>query len=648
MLALLSALAMTSTASSLRLPAVIGDHMVLPRGTTAPLWGWTAPGRTVTVQYGRTRASALAGPDGRWEVSLKGLRTAEPKALRVSDGVETRTLQNVVVGDVWICSGQSNMEWPVVAAKDGVAEAARAGDPQLRLFQVANRTTPTADGDVQGRWVVATPETVAQFSAVGLFFGQHLRRSQRVPIGLIDTTWGGTRAEAWTPRPALLQSPVFSPDARRYEAERAARQPEFEAYRRAVDERGGQYMKDTGNEGEPRGWARSDFDDTGWEAIPVPSILETLGPDKVLDGAYWLRTPFDVPQRWRGKRLTLSLGPIDDFDTTYVDGTRVGGMGLETPNFWMTPRVYDVPAMEPGRHTLAIRVFDHFGNSGVYGTPDQLWIGVGEDRLPLSGMWRFQVERKVPQLGAPPPGFDAEQGPGNLYAAMVQPLAPFAVHGTIWYQGESNADQAYRYRELMALLIGEWRVAFRRPTMPFLVVQLANWQPRKPHPGESAWAELREAQSQLQAIPGIGVAVAIDIGEADDIHPRNKQEVGRRLALLAQPTMKQRSPFFRRAARRGNAIELQFDHAGSLTTSDGRPPVGFAVAGEDRQWVWAEASIERNRIRVWSPTVAKPVAVRYGWADNPDVNVVNEFGLPLSPFRTDDWPRTTQPRSSAL
>ncbi len=658
-----------SGGSELRLPALFGDHMVLQREAPIPVWGWAAPEASVEVALGETTVVGKAGKDGQWRVALAAQPAGGPFELRVTSGRHAVALRDVLVGEVWLCSGQSNMEWPLRQARDAEIEAASAADcPRLRFFTVERVTARTPQEDCRGQWEVGNPESAMAFSAVAFFFGRKLLQELDVPVGLINSSWGGTVAQAWTPLSHLAANPALKhyadyvirlqrPDAlAQYREELAA----WEA---------GIFHKDEGIAPEARGWSKPDLPAKGWGPVAVPGVWEqTLKLN--IDGAVWFRYELDIPVGWNGHSLDLHLGPIDDFDQAFFNGHAVGSTGEETPNAHLVPRRYAIPAglVRPGRAVLAVRVFDRYGAGGFTAAsasemalvaPD----GVLPERLPIAGTWRYRVERalapKTPTTAAPV-GPENQNFPSSLYNGMIAPLVPFGLRGAIWYQGESNANpsQAQEYNVLFPALIAAWRDAWARGSgtpgaleMPFYYVQLANYMARQPQPGESTWAVLREAQLRALVVRHTGMAVTIDIGEAADVHPRNKQDVGLRLALTALAKtygkfVPYSGPMFRRLTIRGKQAVLEFSHTGGGLVAGGGVVRGFAVAGEDRRFVWADAKIDSTRgkghtsdtVVVSSRRVPKPVAVRYGWADNPDCTLFNDAGLPASPFRTDRWP----------
>jgi sialate O-acetylesterase len=653
LLALAAALAPHAHAD-VRVPAIVGDHMVLQRDAKVRLWGWADAGEALRVRIAGQTLATTADAAGRWQVQLAPMPAGGPHTLEIS-GKNTLRFADILVGEVWVASGQSNMEFPVSRAADAVAETAAARFPRMRLFTVAKATSPTPLDNMRGEWTECSPETVGDFSAVAYFFGRELNRALDVPVGLIHSSWGGTPAEAWTSRGALSAEASLKPMIEALDR-RLADPDATHAYERAVAEwEQKNVVVDTGNEGFARGWAGPELDATDWKPMTLPQYWEKTGLD--IDGAVWFRREVTVPAEWAGKDLVLTLGAIDDFDTTYFAGVQVGATGKETPGYWTHQRSYVVPGslVRAGQTVIAVRVFDRAGDGGFGGPSSAMQLdlaaGSGAQAISLAGAWRYQIERAVPSVtpdwGSQPAGLEDQNAPTTLYNAMIAPLTPFAIRGAIWYQGESNASRAFQYRTLFPSLIRDWRRAWGIGNFPFDFVQLANYMARRDQPGDSEWAELREAQAMALAMPNTGMATAVDIGVADDIHPLNKQGVGRRLALVALSRNYGRAiefsgPVYRSHKVKGAKVRLRFAHAAGLAVRDGGALKGFAVAGDDRRFVWAQAQIDGDSVVVWSDAVAKPVAVRYGWADNPDADLVNGAGLPAPPFRTDAWPGITQ------
>ncbi len=643
--------------AEVRLPAILSDNMVLQQQTKVRIWGTANPGERVTVTLQKESSHAVADKQGHWETWLNTGKAGGPFELTVN-GDNLLTIKNVLIGEVWLCSGQSNMEWPLINTFGGAETVAQAKYPEIRLFTVEKHTSTTPLTDVVGHWVVTTPDDAAHFSAVGYFFGRELYQQLKVPVGLIHSSWGGTPAEAWTSHEGMLSSPELKPILDRYESSLNALPQAKEAYARALAqwEEKNLYI-DAGNKGEALGYADPATATADWSKMDLPQQFETAG--LLIDGAVWFRKVLDLPQSWAGKELVLNLPPVDDQDVTYFNGTKVGSIGRETPNSYLVPRKYVVPGslVRPGKNVIAVRVFDSAGEGGFSrgGAMSLGPAGAAESEvMSLRGVWDYKVELalepKHPDWGTRPEavGVGNQNNPSVLYNAMIAPLVPFAIRGVVWYQGESNAGRSYQYRTLFPIMIRDWRKAWGS-VFPFYFVQLANWHAHKAEPDESDWAELREAQMMTLREPQTGMAVIIDVGDEIDLHPRNKLDVGRRLAAWAlADTYGQKvtpsGPLFDRYKTEGDRVRVHFKYGADLKTIDGGPVKGFAIAGEDRHFVWAEARIEGDSVVVSSPTVLKPVAVRYGWADNPIVNLYNGAGLPASPFRTDDWPGVTAAR----
>jgi len=645
---------------ALTLASVFCNYMVLQRGIRVPVWGTASPGDKVTVQFAGRTKSAKAGPDGRWSVTLAPLPAShEPREIRISSSIDKlqSSITDVLVGDVWVCSGQSNMEWPVGSSNNAVGETAAASYPNIRLFTVPRKAELKPGLDLGASWCPCTPDSIGLFSAVGYFFGRELHRKTGVPIGLINASWGGTIAEAWASRDALMANPFFRRVVKEYETELVA---PTEA-RKSLMEKQAEWArlhdhKDTDNTGEARGWHQADASVTDWKEMDLPRNWQSAGHE--YSGIFWFRREIEVPADWAGRDLTLSLGPTDKSDVTYFNGTRVGSLTMEDrPDAWCTPRVYTVPGalVKAGRSVIAVRVTSNIYQGGFIGVPSQMRLvpaGAGDaTSIPLAGVWRYAIEANyglVPPAPPPPRGAGNPNSPYVLFDNMIRPLLPFAIRGAIWYQGESNAGQARRYQTLFPLMIQSWRDAWKQGDFPFLFVQLANYSLAKHEPAESAWAELREAQTMTLELPKTGMAVITDVGEAMDIHPRNKQDVGLRLALPALAAVHgfkglvYSGPIYKAMRREKDRIRLDFEHVGGGLVVHGPALSGFAIAGADKRFVWADAVIDGDTVVVSSPQVPKPVAVRYAWADNPPCTFYNAADLPASPFRTDTWPGITE------
>jgi sialate O-acetylesterase len=635
--------------ADVRLPGIFGDNMVLQRDAQVAVWGWAGPGERVRVQPGWDSDGVETAGDewGHWLVSVQTLDAGGPYTLTVA-GDTTVTLENVMVGEVWLCSGQSNMEWKV-ADTDGAREAIAAADePSIRLCTVPNRRSLHPRIDCRARWVQCTPETVAGFSAVGYFFGRTLHEALDVPIGLISADWGGTPIEAWMSEDAIAEFGEFAPTLQIIEALRdpARRRDVVEA----MDRKWWDNLDLLGPDAPGREWTGVGFRDDGWRTMRLPA---TWGPDDLggFDGIARFRKAFPLPALWGGRPATLELGPIDDRDDTWVNGVHVGGM--RAPGCWNTPRRYNVPAgvLRPGLNVIAVRVYDTGGLGGINGQPEQMVLtpAEGSDLMPISlaGEWRYRAGTPASTLPPLPSTVGVSQNTATvLYDGMIAPIVPYGIRGVVWYQGESNRRRPEQYRRLFPALIVQWRDAWGLGDFPFYYVQIAPFRYGGDR-GEAA--ALREAQLRTLAVPGTGMVVTTDIGDPDDIHPRNKQEVGRRLALWALAKTYGRSdvepsgPIYRSMTVEGNAIRIAFDHVGGGLACHGPALTDFRIAGRDQAFFDATARIDGDTVIVSSPQVPQPVAVRFGWEAAPEPNLFNADGLPASPFRTDAWPRERTP-----
>ena len=628
---------------------MFSDNMVLQRGMRDPIWGWAAPSTKVTVTMGNQTASATAGADGKWLAKIGPFPFGGPYTLKVV-GSQTVTYSNVLVGDVWICSGQSNMEFGVGNLKNADEEIAAANFPTLRLYGVPKLISAEPVETTGGTWLECTPKNLKAdggwggFSAVAYFFGKKLNEDLKVPIGLIHTSWGGTPAEAWVSAKDLGDNlPEFKGKLAQLDAIRESKKKPTE---NGMDPFTAWYLKNDPGSANNAAWADPSVDDSGWKEMTLPAFFQDSGiPEfKNQESVVWFRKTIDLPDDISSKSATLHF-LADDNDATWVNGVKVGAV-----DSWNTPRAYKIAAggLHPGKNVIAIRVTDTTAPGGIYGDPRGLYLDVtGSDKISLVGSWKLKLGTAITAKNPLPATIDQNPNfPTVLYNGMIQPLVPFGVKGAIWYQGESNADRAYQYRTLLPTMIESWHKSFGQGAFPFLIVQLAGFNHPSPQPGDDTWAELREAQYlTTKKVKNAGIATAIDIGEENDIHPKNKQDVGKRLALVAEAEdyhMKVVSsgPVYKSMKVEGTAIRLSFDHIdGGLTTgpSAGATLKGFAIAGADHKWVWADAKIDGKSIVVSAAGVSQPVAVRYSWATFSDSNLYNGAGLPAFPFRTDNW-----------
>lgn len=609
------------------------DHAVLQQGMPIPVWGTADEGEHVTVTLGDHTASTVAR-DGKWSVRLAALPAGGPHTLAIA-GQNRVELSDVLIGEVWVCGGQSNMErhlglqqWqkPIV---NWEAEVAAADFPRIRHFGVDRRMALDPQTDVGGRWLVCSPETAPQFTAVGFFFGRALHLARGTPIGLIHSSWGGTPAESWTSPEGIKNIPEFADVAARLDRIRqdpAAAQATFEQTLARWFE-----TNDPGSAADAP-WSAPALDTAAWPRMRLPALVESAGLPG-FDGVVWFRREVDLPAAWADQEADLHLGAIDDIDATWVNGRLVGGH-----NVYNVPRVYRLPAgtLKPGRNVIAVRVLDTGGGGGLWGgAPMRLARpDAPADTLPLDGDWRYQAT--VFSGKAPPPPINPAIGadtPTVLHGGMIAPLLPYAIRGVIWYQGEANSGRPELYRRLLPNLVADWRRAWGQGDFPFLYVQIAPHREMPP--------EIREAQRlSLKSIPRSAMAVTLDVGDADDIHPADKRPVGERLALAARAlaygeAIEYSGPLFESLQVRGSRAVLAFSHVGGgLVAKDGELK-GFTLAGADGAFQPARATIVGDTVEVVADAVSAPTAVRYAWANVPEGNLFNREGLPASPFATD-------------
>ncbi len=634
--------------AQVKLIPLFSDNMVLQQQTQAPIWGETKPGKTVevTTSWDKEKYTVTADAKGKWMVKVATPEAGGPYSIVISDGKKV-TLDNVLIGEVWLCSGQSNMEMPVEGwgkVKNYEQEIADANYPNIRFLQVTDNTSPQPLAEMQARndgWMVCSPETVKEFSATGYFFGRDLNHYRNVPVGLIDSSWGGTIIEAWTSEEALSTIPEMMDNIADVKSMPLTNEERQEKYRRDMETWADVFAQtDKGFSNGKAVWADLACNDASWGTMNFPGGMDNQGLG-AFDGVVWFRKVVEIPASWEGKELQLNLGMIDDNDFTYFNGVCVGH--TEGPGVM---REYTVPKdlVKGGKAVIAVRLLDTGGLGGINGAPEQLVLQRSKkDKISLTGQWKYKVSLSLEKLPALPINTVNQPNMASvLFNAMIHPLVPFAIKGAIWYQGESNSDRAFQYRDLMPLMIADWRKQWGYE-FPFYMVQLANYMAPQTQPEESAWAELRDAQYNTLHLRNTGMAVIIDIGEAGDIHPKNKQEVGHRLALAARAqtygeTISYSGPLYKGYRIEGNKIRIFFKHAnGCLKARNGGALKGFTIAGTDHKFYAATAEIDGNSIVVYAPEVAYPLAVRYAWANNPDCNLVGEDNLPASPFRTDDW-----------
>lgn len=636
--ALLLALGLTLPLSAqVKLPRLISDGMVLQRDTELRIWGWASPGENVTVEFIGTKFSATADASCKWMVILPPLKAGGPHTMTF-EASNRLVVNDILIGDVWLCSGQSNMELPVRRVRPLYeTEIASAGNSMIRSFTVPRVflfSGPQTDL-TGGRWVAATPETVLDFSATAWFFAKEINRTYDVPVGILTSAFGGSPAEAWISEGSLKEFPAYFDDLQQLKSDSYIRNIETEDRLRIAD----WYLKlrnaDAGYKTPGVRWYDEDLDTDDWKSFNVPGYWSATAL-KGTNGAVWFRKELDIPAGAAGLPGTLNLGRIVDADSAFLNGKFIGTVSYQYP-----PRWYTIPAglLKEGRNILTVKVISNIGDGGF--VPDKTYeLAAGEYRVSLEGEWKYKVGATLPPLrGQTFFGYK----PAGLYNAMLAPLLDFSIKGILWYQGESNAGRPEEYKRLLPALIQDWRHSFGQGDLPFLVVQLPNFMEARETPGESGWALFREAQAEALKLPATGMAVTYDIGEWNDIHPLNKKDVGLRLALVARKVaygetgVVSSGPTFRSMTVKGRRIIISFDNTGSgLTVRGGKRAGHFAIAGDDMQFVWAKARIRGSQVILENRNIKCPVAVRYAWADNPaGANLYNNEGLPAAPFRTD-------------
>ncbi|PZR26350.1 MAG: hypothetical protein DI535_14615 [Citrobacter freundii] len=630
--------------AAVKLPKLFTDGMVLQRDKPIAVWGWADPKEKVTVTLNKQTKTVVTDKAGKWTLMLSAESAGGPYTLNVK-GKNALAVNDVLIGEVWICSGQSNMEMPIGSwgfIQNYQEEIAEANYPMIRQFAVPKTISLEPKDDVGGDgWKVCSPANAAEFSAVAYFFARDLYKELNVPVGLINTTWGGTMVETWTSREAYENSPEFK--------DMISKLPKVnldDLQKEKMERTNAKLQQLQGGLPKPdevANWSQPSFQENGWRTLNIPGLWEEQEPGD-LDGIVWLRRSFEVSNADAGKKAVIELAMIDDKDESYVNGKLVGSTAS-----YNAKRKYEIPAgvLKAGKNLIAIRITDGGGGGGLYGDAADLKLTVGENTTPLAGKWFYRVEKVSKEQS----GVGANSFPTLLFNAMINPLIPYSIRGAIWYQGETNAGRAYEYGKSFPLMITDWRQRWKLGDFPFYFVQLASFGNNNGNSERgSTWAELREAQSQTLSLPNTGMAITTDIGDTKDIHPKNKQDVGKRLAAIAlNKTYHKGNPFmgpvYESSKVEGNKIIVTFSNAdkGLVVKDKYGYAKGFEIAGADKRFYYATAVIEGNRVILSNPNVSQPVAVRFGWADDAvDDNLYNAEGFPAGPFRSDKWKGITE------
>lgn len=618
-----------------RLPRLVGNGMILQREIPVKIWGWASPGEKIELRLMNHTFVTTTTAEGQWKIVLPEQKAGGPFTMTITASNQI-TLKNILFGDVWLCSGQSNMELPMSrVAPLYPKEIELSTNPNIRLFQVPVRWNYNnlQEDLAGGEWEEANPRNILKYTAAGYFFAHELYEKYQVPVGIIQCAAGGSSAESWISEESLKAFPEQYQIARQL-ADTTYRRNLLASEKQALAEWFRQLGEnDPGRKNTP--WMSPSLDDSSWPIFELPSSFAESGMD-FRNGSVWFRKEIDLPESCSGKSALLELGRIVDSDSVFVNGTLVGSTAYQYP-----PRRYPVASavLKTGKNNITVKIISQSGN-GAFIKDKPYRLTVDGQTFDLKGPWKYHIGATC---GPSPLTTFFPGKPLGLYQAMLYPVVNYALKGVVWYQGESNAERANDYKSVLSTLIREWRSLWQQENLPFLWVQLPDFMEAVNEPSESNWAILRDQQLKTLSVPHTAMAVTIGLGEWNDIHPLRKKEVGQRLALAAErlaygdKDVVASGPLYRSMKIKGNKVELTFTHCGSgLTTTDGKELRYFSIAGADKKMVWAKARIKGNRIVVWNDTILNPVRVRYAWADNPaGANLCNREGLPASPFTTE-------------
>lgn len=619
--------AICSFHAKVRLPALVSDGMILQRNQDLKIWGYADAGEKITVKFISKTYHATADQNGNWTLMFPKLNAGGPYSMTINE----ITLKDILIGDVWVASGQSNMELPMRRLTPLYEnEIKNANNTNIRFFTVPqkyNFKAPQNDLD-GGKWESTNPQTILDFSGVAYFFAKELNEKNKVPVGIIHTSLGGSPVQAWMDENSLRKYPEYLTEAERWKNDDLIKTTESQE--RSLSK--AWYAElDQSDIGLNQHWEKDKGDDSGWKTMVVPGSWEDQ--EGSFDGSVWFRKEIILPKGVDQKTAFLNLGRIKDADVTYINGIKVGNVTYEYP-----PRWYDVPkgVLKEGKNIITVRVINGSGK-GQFISDKPYYLEIDGQKTDLKSEWKYKIGAKMEKM-APGQTF-IRWKPLGLYNAMINPLINYNIKGFIWYQGESNTGKPKEYGDLLSTMISLWRSKWNKNDLPFLIVQLANFMEKKDEPLDSGWAELREQQRQVSLnVPYAGLAVAIDLGEWNDIHPLNKKTVGDRLALQALKIAEGKKiiadgPVYQSMKTEGNTIILSFK-PGTDDLVQGELK-GFAIQQKDGSYQWAKAEAKGSKVIVWNDQVTSPVNVRYDWADNPDGNLKNKNGLPASPFTTE-------------
>ena len=625
----------------IKLPHFFDNHMVLQREKEIPIWGSASPGTKIKIKLANHSIITVTDNQGKWMLHIPPIEAGGPFDLKVyenDEGNPSVEFYDILIGDVWLASGQSNMEWQVQQSTSGKEEIPKAYNNNIRFFKVPHNFSLEPLSDVlEANWKICDSTSVKDFSAVAYFFSKKIQNEVGVPIGIIQSTWGGTPVEAWTSREMLYTNS---------EAKDKVLQNDTITIEH--------FVKDTVD--LKKFWdivynpkrnteitiPQSAYDDSDWKTVSVPGVISDWEP-KFYEGMIWLRKNVNLKSEFINGDLSLNLGHPEMNYTLYFNGAEI------CKNVWNAneSHSYTIPnsLVKNGENCITLRMAALWGGGGLNPPAEDIYLSNGEEKISLTGKWKYKknLEPIIPKI------YYYHQYPTYIFNGMLNPIIPFGLKGFIWYQGENNEDDAFNYRKLFPMLITDWRIRFQQGYLPFLFVQLPNYYKSEKIPSDGKWAVLRESQYNTLSLPNTGMTSIIDLGEAQNIHPTNKKDVGNRLATVAEKMVYGKQiiasgPKFKSYQIEENEVHIQFTETGKgLTTKNNKPAKGFAIAGKDKKFFWAKARIEENKVVVISEKVKEPVAIRYGWANNPEINLINSEGLPAIPFRTDNWKVVTEP-----
>lgn len=622
----------SSLQAQIIMPKIFGDHMILQRGINIPVWGKAKPGTVVQIKFSHHNVSTTSNDQGKWQLYIPMMEAGGPFTMTVyQQNIKKPELvfNDVLIGDIWLASGQSNMEWDVQRSDNAIEEIANSRYPQIRFLNVEQDMSPATRDDIAGgNWQICDTASVKKASAVAYFFARNIHTELDVPIGILQAIWGGTPVEAWTSREQLLSS-------------------ELTRDRVIANDSVGEehFAKDSLNlikfwdivynpqNATDQIIPLADFDDSNWDDLNMPGTFKDWNWP-YYEGIVWMRKNIMLPETMAGKDLTVHLGQPEMNYSLYFNGSEI------CKTIWNASPThhYTLPSslIKKGENNIAVRLAVLWGGGGFNPPAEKMFITDGQNQVSIAGDWKYKkdLESTIPEL------HNFHMYPSYLFNAMINPVIPFGIKGFLWYQGEENTNDAFNYRYIFPMMINDWRIRWKQGYLPFLYVQLANFIETKE---QNDWALLRESQEYTLLQPNTGMACIIELGEAKNIHPTNKQDVGKRLAMLALKQVYDKDiiadgPVYQDLTIEGNKIIINFETNGSsLSVSGAGPITGFAIAGEDQVFHWAQAVIKGNCVELSSEQVDNPVAVRYAWADNPVCNLINKEGLPAHPFRTDNW-----------